>query len=291
MLQKEFFQVQPFNPSPYWNPVVVNLSGAQKFEENTVFVPGRYRIEVAPGGYYSSTGTSVQTSGASYFNYEESITIPFIVRAYCGSNASVSSIGINPYSGVFKVNGLTTDTQTNGIDVNHIFGAGGGNAKTSGILGSQYRGGGNCLGNGSKDHYTFGNSDVYFGAGSCLHILPVDGTFGTDFIRAYHAAPYAGICGGAYGGGAAGPYGDDVVWTYRGGNSPYGNGGNSNRAKGDGVGGGGTLKQYTTQSGTIARMYVAGGAYFNGINWIDVPGNPLNTVTSIIRITYLGPLN
>ncbi|MEE1030032.1 MAG: hypothetical protein UIC65_03340, partial [Alphaproteobacteria bacterium] len=49
MLQKEFFQVQPFNPNPYWNPVIVNLSGASKFEANTVFVPGRYKIEVAPG--------------------------------------------------------------------------------------------------------------------------------------------------------------------------------------------------------------------------------------------------
>lgn len=290
MLQKEFFNTSSFNPSPYWDPVIVNLSGAQKFEENTVFVPGRYRIEVAPGGYFSSAGTSVQTRFASYLNYEESITVPFMVRAYCGSNASVSSIGTNPYSGVFKVNGLTTDTQTNGVDVNHIFGAGGGNARTSGTYGVQYRGGGNCLGNGSKDHNTFGGADIYFGAGSCLHLLPVNGVFGTDYIRAYHAAPYAGICGGAHGGGAAGPYGDGVSWTYRGGNSPYGNGGASNRAKGDGAGGGGTPKQYINQYGNVVTMYVAGGAYFNGTNWIDVSGDPLNTTTSLIRITYLGPL-
>ena len=294
MLQKEFFQVQPYNPNPYWSPVVVNLSGAQKFEENTIFIPGRYKIEVAPGGYYSSAGSEVQTGCGTYFNYEESITVPFMIRAYCGGNASASSIGTNPYSGSFKVNGRTSDTKSSGIDVNHIFGAGGGNSlyATSNVT-THYRAGGNCLGDGSIDlrSASGSNTNIYYGAGSCLHILPIGGTFGTDFIRAYHAAPYAGICGGAYGGGAAGPYGTNVSWSYRGGNSPYGSGGSSNRQKGSGVGGGGTRVQYIGPGGITSTLYVAGGAYFDGTNWIDVPGNRLNTVSSIIRVTYLGPLS
>lgn len=281
MLQKEFFQVQPFNPNPYWDPVIVNLSGAQKFEEDTVFVPGRYRIQVAPGGYCNSEGTFF-SAGVSYFDYEENIQKPFIVRAYCGGNGTSSSVGQNPYIGVFKVDGILTDTASHGIDVTHIFGAGGGNARAGGVYGAQDRGGGNCLGNGSISHSVPGGLDFYHGAGSCLHLLPINGVFGTDYIRAYHAAPRAAICGGAYGGGAMGS-GD--IWSYRGGNSPYGLGGTTSYEPGNGIGGGGQRKQYS--GGT---MSVAGGAYFNGTNWIDVPGDPLNTITSLIRITYLGPL-
>lgn len=28
MLQKEFFKLKPFNPEPYWDNVIVDLSGA-----------------------------------------------------------------------------------------------------------------------------------------------------------------------------------------------------------------------------------------------------------------------
>lgn len=279
MLQKEFFQVQPFNPSPYWDPVIVNLAGAQKFEEDTVFVPGRYKIEVAPGAHWGDDSGVYMTNVIRSISTEENILVPFIVRAYCGSNATQNSIGTNPYVGEFKVNGNTVDTPTHGVDVTHIFGAGGGNSYTRNFynVGKQ-RGGGNCLGDGSIS----GNSDFY-AAGSCLHLLPVGGVFGTDYIRAYHFAPYARVCGGAYGGGACWALSgyDDVEWGYRGGNSPYGTGATTPRTAGGGIGGGGQF---------ISGNYVAGGAYFNGSTWQDVPYDPNNSVSSIIRITYLGPL-
>lgn len=298
MLQKEFFQVQPFNPNPYWDPVIVNLSGAQKFEEDTVFVPGKYRIEVAPGhgSFPDDYGL-----GISIVNmiYEEEINEPFIVRAYCGGNPTSDSVGINPYSGPFKVNGKTAGTQGAGTDVNHIFGAGAGSEHTSAAyLYENYAGGGgNCLGNGATRTGTgLSSGTEYYGAGSCLHLLPVGGIFGTDYIRAYHAAPYAGVLGGAYGGGQAGVYsnvGGD--WAYRGGNSPYGNGGSVstdlNTRAGKGIGGGG--KPHTIPVGdTTVTIGVPGGAYFNGANWIDVPGYvQTNPFRSRIRITYLGPLD
>lgn len=297
MLLNGFFMTDPYNPNPYWNPVIVNLSGASKFEANTVFVPGRYKIEVAPGA------TSLENPfgmGVGIVNmvYEETITQPFIVRAYCGGNPTSSAVGTNPYSGAFKVNGRTAGTQANGIDVNHIFGAGGGNEHTSSayLYNSYCGGGGNCLGNGSTDTGTGTASNVYYGAGSCLHLLPVGGVFGTDYIRAYHAAPAAGVMGGAYGGGQGGEVtGIGGDWAYRGGNSPYGNGGSassnlSNRA-GKGIGGGGKLKTIT-YSGQTFTFAIPGGAYFNGTTWVDHPGwTTSNPFRSRIRITYLGPLN
>lgn len=285
MLQKEFFQVQPFNPNPYWDPVIVNLSGAQKFEEDTVFMPGKYKIEVAPG---SSSGID-NTKHAPYMEHIETITEPFIVRAYCGGDATSSTFGTNPYSGPFKVDGKTSLAAQPGIDVNHIFGAGGGNGyQAAGIIPIKIVGGGNCLGNGIKD-VTF---NIYNGgAGSCLHLLPVGGVFGTDYLRAYH------ICGegngSAYGGaaGAVVSYAVDGYWATRGGNSPYGNGGSGSTsgnytvASGSGIG----SARYTLVDGNYV-IYNAG-AYFNGTIWIDEPGINTKNESSYIRITYLGPTN
>jgi hypothetical protein len=75
--------------------------------------------------------------------------------------------------------------------------------------------------------------------------------------------------------------GGSVTWGYRGGDSPYGAGATTNWTAGGGIGGGGQL---------ISGTYVAGGAYFNGSVWQDAPYDPNNSVSSIIRITYLGPL-
>lgn len=311
MLQKEFFQVQPFNPNPYWNPVIVNLSGAQKFEENTVFVPGRYKIEVAPG-----RGTSYlnNSNGGVFFpdelivnmTYIEDITQSFIIRAYCGSDGTKTAIGTNPYSGSFKVNGQTASVSQAGIDVNHIFGAGGGNMlhRDLYLFNTYGVGGGNCLGNGTiepffSNSFSDPNAIYHGGAGSCLHLLPIGGTFGTDYIRAYHAAPKASLPGGAYGGGAGAnmaPTLSGDFW-FRGGNSPYGNGGvpasSDNPIPGTGVGAGGQLRPYVdplTQETVLGTT--SGGAYFNGTTWIDRPGEfDNNSFSSRIRITYLGPLN
>lgn len=315
MLQKDFFQVQPFNPNPYWDNTIVNLSGAQKFEQNTVFKPGRYKIELAPGkGAYNDSTLIPEAIAASggltlvpNMTYTENITQPFIIRAYCGSNATKTSIGTNLYSGSFKVNGITSNTTQHGIDVNHIFGAGGGNAyiNASGAYWGKWynRGGGNCLGNGNIITDTFTNTTSYGGAGSCLHLIPVGGTFGTDYIRAYHACCNVGIPGSAYGGAAGGKYVNSSAgdWGYRGGNSPYGNGGTAQQytpvifdgyecSAGSGVGAGGKTINYTN-SGYTYQVVVGAGAYFNGTTWIDKPGNLSSTNSSYIRVTYLGPLN
>lgn len=295
MLQKGFFNVEPFNPNPYWeNTVLVNLSGAQKFEENTVFLPGRYRIELAPGKNYDFIDTN--KSFVTNISREETITQKFIVRAYCGSNGENGTAGTNSYSGAFKVNGINPGnvTQVPGIDVNHIFGAGGGNGWFGMAWGSHkyYGGGPNCLGNGY--YYTDGalNTTAWYGAGSCLHILPVGGTFGTNYIRAYHAAPVSVSPGSAFGGAGTGPgpgTGFADSWFTRGGNSPYGNGATSENSQGTGIGSGGG-RVYGTISGITKDWTVGAGAYFNGSNWVDAPGNLTNTGSSYIKITYLGPL-
>ena len=296
MLQKEFFQVQPFNPNPYWDPVIVNLAGAQKFEEDTVFVPGRYKIEIAQGSSIPSDGISntpfvehIEIISKPYMEHIETISEPFIVRAYCGGNATSSGVGTNPYSGPFKVNGKTSLTHQPGIDVNHIFGAGGGNGyRNDSPIDKHILGGGNCLGNGTGDSVF----DVFYGgAGSCLHLLPVGGVFGTDYLRAYH------ICGAGNGsayGGAAGAvvtYAVEGYWATRGGNSPYGNGGpgsttgNYPAASGSGIG----SARYVLVDGHYGRYNA--GAYFNGTIWIDEPGINTRNDSSYIRITYLGPIN
>lgn len=282
------------------NGVLLNLSGASKYEEDTVFVPGRYKIELAPGTSKTSLIDAPQTRVSNMVHIEE-ITQPFIIRAYCGSNATTGGIGINPYSGAFKVNGITSTTAANGEDVTHIFGAGGGNGQTY----QQYfpntinGGGGNCLGNGSISSGM--GENVYGGAGSCLHILPVGGTFGTDYIRAYQASGHCSIPGGAYGGGGGGT-GTNYAGGYasRGGNSPYGNGGtpvavssgvpNTSCTAGTGVGAGGKTVTGTWAGGS-GTFPVGAGAYFNGTTWIDEPGNLTNTGSSYIRITFLGALD
>ena len=306
MLGKGFFNVKPFNPNPYLDTVIVDLSGAQKFEENTIFKPGRYRIELAPG----VDGQASYSYDYTVLNmiYDEVFTTPFIVRAYCGGNGNFNTqtCGTNPYSGEFKVNGIDARTinknnYPHGIDVNHIFGAGGGNSRyynsTSGTgPGTSTGGGPNCLGNGSIERYsdTSTNMTVYGAAGSCLHILPIGGVFGTDYLRAYHAAPSTGS---AYGGG----YGQDPAYNTssyfhsRGGNSPYGNGGknyydsvtHTTIYTDTGIGGG-------NQTAIINGMeyHVSGGAYFNGTQWNNAAGYTFynGSNSSYIRITYLGPL-
>ena len=317
MLQKEFFQVQPFNPNPYWNPVIVNLSGAQKFEEDTVFVPGKYRIEVAPGisSDVIKTSASDVRSGFMFFDKTEVITEPFIVRAYCGSSALDSLVpGTNPYSGAFKVDAVDARTlspsyRPNGIDVNHIFGAGGGNAHAEAyatIAGhnlatnAYYGGGGNCLGNGSVNYFNYaGNFGYASGAGSCLHLMPVGGVFGTNYLRAYHINGHQGFgaFGGVYGAGAS-PYayvyygaGSESHWYTRGGNSPYGTGGTAWGENGGGLGGG------TFFGATVSDVGSCSCAYFNGNTWnsdgtrVNVKENGVIVPNSYIRITFLGPLD
>lgn len=324
MLGKGFFNVKPFNPNPYPDPVIINLSGAQKFEEDTVFMPGRYRIEVAPGVNSFRPNYSGSLTLTTNMEYVETFLQPFIVRAYCGSDG-VYGVGLgghggtNPYSGIFKVNAIDARTinrnnYPHGIDVNHIFGAGGGNSRyynsTSGTgPGTSFGGGPNCLGDGNISDYSdygTGEYNMWSGAGSCLHILPVGGIFETDYIRAYHTTSVGSYMGGAYGGGLGSR--DDYTsigkFSSRGGNSPYGNGSanyydsqtQTYIYEDTGIGGGG--KPIIIDGNTYAG---GGAAYFNGTIWQDASNFNVvyqkngvklpNAKSSYIRITYLGPLN
>lgn len=285
MLQKEFFQVQPFNPNPYWDPVIVNLSGAQKFEENTIFVPGRYKIEVKAG-----KGNEYITEYGNGFGglIIENIIVNrrFIVRAYCGSAGKMSNFGgTNPYVGPFKVNGYSV----NGVPptVNHIFGNAG---SVGGGTAYDCPSSGNSLGDGT----IIGRYGCTSGAGSCLHIIPVGGTFGTDYLFAFHttggvagALNFAGT-GGAYGGGASGGsasiFGERVVATSNGGDTPYGQGGAGVYDRGGNNG---------TGIGHGNNNTVGAAAWFNGTSWQDSTADPLSVTIpdGYIRITYLGPLD
>ncbi|MBO7733682.1 MAG: hypothetical protein J6S67_14050 [Methanobrevibacter sp.] len=282
MLQNGFFMTDPFNPNPYWDNVIVNLSGAQKFEENTVFKPGRYKIEVKAG-----SANEYSNFGGFGGLITENIVVnrTFIVRAYCGSAGKNTNFGgINPYVGPFKVNGYSV----NGVPptVNHIFGNAG---SVGGGTGYDNPSSGNSLGDGAIiDRYGWTS-----GAGSCLHILPVGGVFGTDYLFAFHTTGGAtglnvGGTGGAYGGGASGAsysiFGESVVTTSNGGSTPYGQGGAgvNNREGNNGTGIG-----HGNNSG------VGAAAWFNGTSWQDSTADPLSVSIrdGYIRITFLGPLN
>lgn len=283
-LQNGFFMVKPFNPNPYPNPVIVNLSGAQKFEEDTVFNPGKYKIEVKAGS------GSEYTTGEFAFGFggliTENIVVnrTFIVRAYCGSAGKLYNFGgANPYVGPFKVNGYSV----NGVPptVNHIFGNAG---SVGGGVGYNCPSSGNSLGNGAI------LENVSSGAGSCLHILPVGGVFGTDYLFAFHTT--GGIAftldiggtGGAYGGGASGTsfstFGEDVSTTSNGGSTPYGQGGAGVKNR---IGNNGTGIGHGNNNG------IGAAAWFNGTSWQDSTANPgaVTIPDGYIRITYLGPLD
>lgn len=307
MLQKEFFLTESFNPNPYWDNTIVNLTGSQKFDSNAVFKRGIYKIELAPGRDSTDVDEAIKTDFLGKIVnmvYTEYITEEFFVRAYCGSNAeNVSNPGQNVYSGPFKINardGAVSRESPSSIvppiDSNHIFGAGGANTRKelSPAVGNIYVGGGaNCLGNGNFiingqiPHLTSG-------AGSCLHLIPVGGTFGTNYIRAYHAAPTGGAGSAMGGGGIACLYTGSSGWFSRGGNSPYGNGATGAPGVGTGIGKGGTRSGFSSHLGY--ESLCGAGAYFNGTNWVDVPGqitmysNGTYAPSSYIKITYLGPL-
>lgn len=300
MLQKGFFLTDSYNRAPYWNgDVLINLFGPDLWESDTKFFPGHYRIELAPGIGSSSAGAKIGSIGGGgngvlqvVMSYDEVFYDYFIVRAYCGGNAADRNTpGVNPYTGSFKVNGQDgkhINSSSHGEDVNHIFGAGGGAMYEKATVGTPggsmttiyYRGGGpNCLGDGNLNVYN-GNYNYAGGAGTCVHILPVGGVFGTDYWRAYHIAPSGG--GSAYGGGAFGRGTSvssivDSHWETRGGNSPYGTGGTSiSSPDGTGIGAG-------LSSGCA-------GAYFDGTNWNTVLPNSTSDYNSFVKMTYLGPL-
>lgn len=295
MLEKEFFKLESFNPAPYQDNIIVDLTGASKFDSNTVFYAGRYQVLVRAGSntMYGTDGRELLTG----FPVEitKIITIPqnFIIRAYCGGKSIVNLanqsiiVGTNPYSGAFKVNGTTTNTSI--PTVSHIFGNAGScglvvNSSGVPIL-SSVASSGNCLGDGASVNVGRINASS---AGSCLHILPVGGVFGTDYLFAFHCSGCPGLyqvhggCGSAYGGAASGGSNSNST-TYNGGDTPYGTGGIgvSNAVFGN----------PGTGIGSANNGSDGSGAFFNGTNWInEIYRNNLSEVDGKIIIKYLGPL-
>lgn len=294
-LQKGFFMTEPFNPSPFWDNTIVNLSGAQKFEENTVFPAGRYSVDVQAGSSFTNGGMSTAPSRRVVVEFV--LTNQFCIRAYCGSKGEAHAGGINPYVGEFKVDGVVANTSV--PSVNHIFG----NAGSTGMSATGYLGpsGGNCLGNGVSGYGGIGAS----GAGSCLHFMPVGGVFGSDYLYAVHVAVagtavYGPIGGGgsAYGGagsgGAESSFGSPAT-SFSGGDTPFGTGGYSvvapagghsrNGNDGTGIGAG--------FGGDPSGPY-GGAAYFDGTTWVDANSNGLfggSQEDGHIIVKFLGNLN
>lgn len=290
MLQRSFFITET---APYKENPVLSLSGGQAFEEDTIFAPGQYAIEIQAGDGYS-------THDQSYIRCPAKITknivvkSPFIVRAYCGGSATGSSPGTNPYSGAFKVNAYMTAGAV--PSVSHIFGNSGsasfGNANAMPTSG-------NCLGNGGS--ITSPGTGYHSGAGSCLHLLPIGGTFGTDYLFAFHvtAAPVRGAgSGSAYGGAGSGVGstfnilgGTGHTSSSAAGSTPYGNGG-------AGVGAPSSSSVTPGKDGTGIGYGAGGGssvdgagAWFDGTNWNDSRTVGVKGSGGRIVITYIGAIN
>jgi hypothetical protein len=162
--------------------------------------------------------------------------------------------------------------------------------------------GGNCLGSGGYGN----NVAMGSGAGSCLHFIPVGGTFGSNYLYAVQVAPggtptlsSSGGCAGggsAYGGAASGSADSTAsggIASHNGGSTPFGTGGagvvappgvhttRGNNGSGIGAGFGGNLGY-------------GGAAYFDGTAWIDANSNGLfggSQEDGHIIVKFLGPLN
>ena len=286
MLGKGFFEVEPFNPDPYWDNTVINLVGAQKFDEDTVFPRGQYSVDVQAGGYYSGPATQYQAEiSRAGGRIVKNIIVnePFIIRAYCGSRTytPASLLGVNPYSGIFKVNGFISA----GVPpyVTHVFGNAG--SASVGPTGSpSWASSGNCLGDGV--YGSTGDVRTASAAGTCLHFLPINGIFGTNYLFAFHTTggAYAGS-GSAYGGAASGA-GAKFSGTSRtsadGGSTPYGQGGAGKSDSYPGNNGSGVGAGHGDGTGAAA--------WFDGIEWRDSNRKGVATEDGHIIIKYLGTL-
>lgn len=289
---------------------IINLVGAAKYEKDTIWPVGRYSVDVQAGSSgWKGGGMGISAIGlggrvATIVN----ISSPFIIRAYCGAmsyqdwDSGVISIGTNPYTGQFKVNPKTSNSSVSAV--NHIFGNAGSMGKTSTLVEDPavIEGSGNCLANGVMQNSNSALLPGNIAAGTCLHFLPVGGTFGTDYLAAFHACA-AGVFGGgggsAYGGAGSGAarniHVDHSQSTYAGGSTPYGNGGagvaspggvyggvsDGKDGSGVGAGHGGRLTDNTN---------IGAAAYFDGTNWINSDLHSETLENGHIVVTYLGPI-
>lgn len=289
MLQKTFFRTLSV---PYKENPLIDLSGGEAFEENTVFVPGIYSIDVQAGAGVTYYGRNIGLPAKITQTIE--IREPFIVRAYCGGSGTSSSAGVNPYSGAFKVNAYMN--ASNVPAVSHIFGNSGssyfGNANSDVTSG-------NCLGNGARVQQ-IGAS----GAGSCLHFVPENGVFGTNYLFAFHTTAGVSGSGGnlaagvgsAYGGaGSGGAYRTHVLGgeltgrSYNAGSTPYGTGGSGVPVPSD-------ERTVRGKNGTgVGYGYGGGvslngvGAWFDGTEWLDSRAIGDNSGGHIV-VTFIRPI-
>lgn len=251
-----------------WPDNVVSLVGATKYDADIVWPAGRYSVDIQSGAPYVSSAYGNPRIGLPA-RIQQTIEVPsnFIVRAYCGSRGTSASGGINPYSGGFKVNAVTSNGAIS--SVSHIFGNAGSFNMMQGAsqIAAHRYGSGNCLGNGA----VYNGSSL--GAGSCLHFIPVGGTFGTDYLAAFHCAPPTftngrdgGGCGSAYGGAGSGStYGSASV--YAGGSTPYGSGGTGHTGSSGLVAGANGTGAGYGYGGAVGQN--GAGAWFDGTNWND----------------------
>lgn len=140
MLQKEFFQVQPFNPYPYWDGYVF-------FESST---PGSYSITiphnvkcglicVGAGGGGSVTHTTGLlnlfrcsgggSGGYSYKTNEEIIANQTITIVVGSGGSGITGTNINVQAG----NGTESKIEVNGIEILVATGGTGGHSTVDGL--------------------------------------------------------------------------------------------------------------------------------------------------------------
>lgn len=291
-LQKGFFMTEPFNPDPFWDNTIVNLLGAQKFEEDTVFPAGRYSVDVQAGGG-GSAYNNIAFGKPGLISTTVIVEQPFVVRAYCGSRGTGSTAGTNPYSGEFKVNAYMV--ASNVPAVSHIFGNSG---SSSYGQAHSYPTTGNSLGNGAYNSNIGGT-----GAGTCLHLLPVGGVFGTDYLMAFHvtAAPSGDAGGGsAYGGAGSGAGSQSSIFgghirmsSYNAGSTPYGTGGAGVSAPNyDGTIPGNNGIGIGYGNGGIVAGANGAGAWFDGTAWHDSRATAdTTTADGHIIVKYVGTIN
>lgn len=250
---------------PSTNEVIFSINRGQYFNQDTKFAPGVYEIQIAgePGD------TTKGYTNTNCFTIQTTMTEVFqifaVTSAYdAGTDVLLQNMGITSADGT-------------------IFGGRGG--KSAGVMPTNstpwYQG---CL--------TWG--------GACCHFIPLNGTFGTNYLRCFHCgAPASGTYGGsgAYGGGAggrgartasAGTYVNRTGLVGR--NGIGGNGGaGGSGTQGNVVGAGDTGNPGSSGAGIGAGTATAGGvAIYNGSTWSE-PTRGVNTNrTAYINVIYRG---
>ena len=247
---------------PAINEVVLTMNSGATFAPDTKYAPGTYEIQIA-GAPNTNSGYSTQNC----FTIQTTMTEIFQIVAVTSTDATDSflqGLGISSAAGT-------------------IFGGRGG--KSAGISG------------GSVTPWQQG---CLTWGGACCHFLPIDGVFGTNYLRCFHCgAPASGVYGGAgaYGGGAGGR----GARTYNAATGGYFNStgatGISGAGGSGGAGGNGTTsgnpgtgdagRPGNSGSGIGAGTATVGGvAWFDGSTWRAPSRSSNASGTAYINIIY-----